>query len=388
MKYNKRHVRDKLGMSESCVNECWVYSMINSLNSKYFLQAKIDKIEITIDSGVPLSKFLTKRSRIRLNIYRHIKFQIWHALNILFSNNMVHRDIKLDNMVFLKGQFKLIDLETVVNLDVKHSSCLSTTIHRTHPEAIEALLDDRKILIKKKYDIWAMTVSMIAFLVGYRFLVFKNMKYIKRDYRRLKHNIDTFLGKKGVLSLIKDEAIKKEVRILLNILKFETIDQIIGHLGLANRKIAIIENKSIQIDIPFYFWDYLYMKSKTINIFLFALQIFMANVKSKVKNNMKLLYCFILANKMASCSLNKSLVPGRLRGNYFNCEYRLFKNWLRNGTIDHQCDAFENKLERPLMSSVIIDKLSDGMVRVDLMDLIVRLRATVDAVMVKDSLSS
>ena len=89
------------------------------------------------------------------------------ALAYLDAKNIVHRDIKLDNIVVLDNEegedcqdrsIKIIDFGTATKVLKKRSSLAGTKYYMS-PEALKGVLDPRT-------DVWAAGVILYIFLMG------------------------------------------------------------------------------------------------------------------------------------------------------------------------------------------------------------------------------
>jgi calcium-dependent protein kinase len=113
-----------------------------------------------------ISKIRRKSEAIVVNIMQ----QLLSALSYLHANNIVHRDIKLENIVFLdnvsEGQnefipIKIIDFGSAVQTKYKivQNYPIAGTLPYLAPEVLKGLLSERS-------DIWSSGVLMIILLTG------------------------------------------------------------------------------------------------------------------------------------------------------------------------------------------------------------------------------
>jgi serine/threonine protein kinase len=91
--------------------------------------------------------------------------QLLSALAYMHSLGMIHRDIKLDNIVFLSGEesvsIKIIDFGTAVQTAHKiiHNYPIAGTLSYLAPEVLTETLTE-------KSDIWSSAVLMYILLTG------------------------------------------------------------------------------------------------------------------------------------------------------------------------------------------------------------------------------
>ena len=128
-------------------------------------------------NGGTLKKYLLKYNKaFPPDIVRHIAKQILQGLDHLHKNDIIHRDIKLDNILLhfqdkndlnsndinklYKAQIKIIDFNVSKNIGLNHS--LPYTIIGTSgymaPEIIQNLFYGIQNPYDKKVDIWSLGV--------------------------------------------------------------------------------------------------------------------------------------------------------------------------------------------------------------------------------------
>ena len=113
-----------------------------------------------------LDKIKFRSEKIGMNVIR----QVLGALSYLHSQSIVHRDIKLDNIVFLKKcqgnqvenmPIKIIDFGTATQMKYKieHHSSIAGTISYMAPEVFKGVLTE-------KSDIWSTGIMIIKMMTG------------------------------------------------------------------------------------------------------------------------------------------------------------------------------------------------------------------------------
>jgi calcium-dependent protein kinase len=116
--------------------------------------------------------------------------QLLSALAYMHSLNIIHRDIKLDNVVFLPSgeqsiSIKIIDFGTAVQTadKVVHNFPIAGTLSYLAPEVLGEVLAE-------KSDIWSSAVLMYILLTGASPFKSKNEQETKRNILKkvLKYN--------------------------------------------------------------------------------------------------------------------------------------------------------------------------------------------------------
>lgn len=116
--------------------------------------------------------------------------QLLSALAYMHSLNIIHRDIKLDNVVFLPSgehsiSIKIIDFGTAVQTTHKvvHNFPIAGTLSYLAPEVLGEVLTE-------KSDIWSSAVLMYILLTGASPFKSKNEQETKRNILKkvLKYN--------------------------------------------------------------------------------------------------------------------------------------------------------------------------------------------------------
>ncbi|KAK3098791.1 hypothetical protein FSP39_023156 [Pinctada imbricata] len=112
--------------------------------------------------GESLKRYLRKRGRISEYECKTYIGQITQALKYMHDQDIVHRDIKLDNIVLEKGKdrVKIIDLGLSVNLSKVDNSRLCGSLHYMAPEVL-----DRQAF-STAVDVWSLGVCLYHLVTG------------------------------------------------------------------------------------------------------------------------------------------------------------------------------------------------------------------------------
>lgn len=116
--------------------------------------------------GVELYDLVTKYEWDNIHdLYKRVIFkQIVSAVKFIHDNNVIHRDIKLENIIvyynhdILNINIKLIDLGLSFDLDTGISNTISGTPAYTSPELING-----DLIINKCNDVWALGIILYIF---------------------------------------------------------------------------------------------------------------------------------------------------------------------------------------------------------------------------------
>lgn len=101
-----------------------------------------------------------------------VMLQICKAVNYMHQNEIVHRDLKLENILITdKGQVKLIDFGLAVNLRTQSSAVFCGSVDYIAPELLSSYHFGMDTTVKttslKKCDVWSLGIVFFALLVGY-----------------------------------------------------------------------------------------------------------------------------------------------------------------------------------------------------------------------------
>lgn len=104
-------------------------------------------------------------------------FQAANAINYCHRNKVIHRDIKLENILLgSKGEVKIADFGWSVHSPSNRRSTLCGTLDYLSPEMVDGKEHDEKV------DLWSLGVLCYEFLVGYP--PFETKSY-EDTYRRI-----------------------------------------------------------------------------------------------------------------------------------------------------------------------------------------------------------
>lgn len=173
--------------------------------------------------GGDLLSFVRKRTKLNETTAKFIFRQIMEALQYIHSQNIIHRDIKLDNILIdLGNNVKICDFgvsRTVRSGDIMHDQC--GTPAYIAPEILKNLGYEGFGV-----DVWSAGVVLYAMLSGTVPFKANNMS----DLHRL-----ILKGNYAPIKDISDEAIS----LLSNLLEVDpkkrlTVDQVLNHSWLKN----------------------------------------------------------------------------------------------------------------------------------------------------------
>lgn len=87
--------------------------------------------------------------------------QVADAINYCHSNKVIHRDIKLENILLgPKGEIKIADFGWSVHSPLSRRSTLCGTLDYLSPEMVDGKPHDEKV------DLWSIGILCYEFLVG------------------------------------------------------------------------------------------------------------------------------------------------------------------------------------------------------------------------------
>ena len=111
--------------------------------------------KVLIDHIIENGRFTEKEAKILFKT-------IFEAVNYLHENKIIHRDIKLDNIIMTEKQnLKLIDFDLSVVQNLKSNNNPVGTLQYMAPELLNGMRFDNKI------DIWSLGITLYAAVFGY-----------------------------------------------------------------------------------------------------------------------------------------------------------------------------------------------------------------------------
>lgn len=163
-------------------NEINILKRILHIESSYFIKYYgkiIVKNSQTIESIGIITNVIPESITLfdGIDLFQDVPFlleeifkQLLKALSLLHSNNIIHRDIKLENVLFSKstGRITLIDFGTATYLSSEYDQCINIddnamgTICNFSPEIAYASIENKDILFLS--DIWALGSMMYTIL--------------------------------------------------------------------------------------------------------------------------------------------------------------------------------------------------------------------------------
>lgn len=141
-----------------------------------------------------LEVLFSKRPQIVANWRKQIFFDIIEAIISLHQQNLVHRDIKLGNIIYFQGRFVLIDFEFVKHEDEGEQYGFSGTPNYLAPEGYK-----ENTMVRKSLDIWALGVTFfflfgkLPFLATTLSQIKKMVKETSPDYTLIPENFRPLL---------------------------------------------------------------------------------------------------------------------------------------------------------------------------------------------------
>lgn len=161
-----------------------------------------------------LSKFLKKHKRFEENIVQSLIFQISNGLRALYKNHILHRDLKLSNLLITieNGQFiiKLADFgfaKMLNNSDEEvHTFC------GTAPNMAPEILMGNKY--NEKADLWSIGTIIFQLIAGYQPYEGKNPVQVLQSIMKCKYSYPSDIKisellKNLINSLLQPDATKR-----------------------------------------------------------------------------------------------------------------------------------------------------------------------------------
>lgn len=211
MKNYKTHGTDFRVLRETTIlKSCKHHNIINLLD--VFFQD--DSIFLVMEKYIDLYTFMAKYSNCKLpeNLIRKTMKQLLNGVQYLHSNNIIHRDIKLDNILLTEDfQLKIADFglsRKINNKIILDEEFVATgflgTMNYMAPEVI------RQVPYNHKVDIFSIGIIFTELLIGHSMPEFSKtidqLQYLYDlfDNNSLKFN-DTFKS----LSAVEKDFLKK-----------------------------------------------------------------------------------------------------------------------------------------------------------------------------------
>lgn len=117
-----------------------------------------DWVDVYLIQNIPFIKRLSNRRELQKNIINGVKY--------LHSVNIIHLDLKLDNVIVVNGIAKIIDFglcDTVVSDKILRSTKVQTTSYRC-PEFLNS--KEKGMLYTFEPDIWSVGVMLLELETG------------------------------------------------------------------------------------------------------------------------------------------------------------------------------------------------------------------------------
>lgn len=131
-----------------------------------------------------LYKFLAKKKKLSEKETKHIIFQLSRALEYIHQRGIIHRDIKLENLLLDEGdRVQLCDFGWCTDKQDMHTTFCGTYEYMA-PELIRGDLYDRKV------DIWSLGILTYEFLHGKSPFRAYNAKQITQNIKKGEFKFD------------------------------------------------------------------------------------------------------------------------------------------------------------------------------------------------------
>ena len=164
-------------------------SVLSSMNNNHIIKPISIKTDVTSEYPVQIimnkaDYTLTEYSMKNLTFDQKIVvlLEIAYGLRCLHSNDILHLDLKMDNVVMFNNRATLIDMgssEYIIDSFVTTSEIKCTPTHRP-PEAFECDSNGR-IRIDKSFDIWSFGIIALELFSGEQLYLNKDILTIKSN---------------------------------------------------------------------------------------------------------------------------------------------------------------------------------------------------------------
>jgi phosphorylase kinase gamma subunit len=162
--HDLKNIEDEIKILRKLSNIDYSYKYISRYIWSKIHESHIAEIAIEYIDGPHLKKYIDTYDLVNI---KEIMHQLLIGLQFIHNNGFVHRDIKLENILYDKGNFKYIDFGFSCNIDDKQ--CLSIIKGTPYFLSPEYDIKNNNIsLIRKKSDIWSLGICLFYCYYKYR----------------------------------------------------------------------------------------------------------------------------------------------------------------------------------------------------------------------------
>ena len=164
---DRQFIQDQSHSQQPLLNE---YNILRKLNHRnvihlhdVFLTHSFFYLVFELIEGGDLYKLITNKGQLNELECRNIIKQMLHGLQYLHQNNIIHRDLKLENILLTRsGEVKITDFGLSKNLakDIARTQC-GTAIYAS-PEVLKGQRQT------EKSDVWSVGVILYTLAGGYQ----------------------------------------------------------------------------------------------------------------------------------------------------------------------------------------------------------------------------